>query len=272
MNDFVEKFILGYKTLNEKSRYDSRAYNDLISKYKYVMLHPMIIDNDNIQLMIFFTDDNTKVWPLGDDLQREVFEYVENSRKYYTFIECNNQSDLDCIYETIYIETSRFSKIELTIARWSDLINAPKLRDGSFSDLREPFEQFFNLENDYDIDIDYWNVFADDKKPEQLELREIIHDVDSYQKYGTIKTSIFWEGEFIGWYTFSGKWLDTKLFNTVNPEKWKELMNVMLELSGAKIGERMNGVEVYVMNEDDDVETITSVPGFTEPEYGGNDE
>ena len=269
MNEFIEKFISGYKALNEKTRYDSRGYNNLISNNKYVMIHPMIIDNDNIQLIVFFTDDNTKVWPVGEDLQREVFEYIEGTRKYFTFVNCKEQSDLDCINETIYIETSRFSKIELTIARWSDLINAPKLRDGSFSDLSEPFEKFFNLENDYDVDIDYWKVFADDKKPEQLELREVIHDVDSYQKYGTIKTNIYWCGEFIGWYTFSGRWLDTKTYSTVNPEKWKELMYVMLDISGYVIGERLNGVEVYVMDDNDDVESITSVPGFTEPEYGG---
>lgn len=268
MNEFIEKFICGYKLFNEKTRYNSRAYNNLISNNKYIMIHPMIIDDDNIQLIIFFTDDNSKVWPVGEDLQGEVFEYVDGTRKYFTFLECKEPSDLDCINETIYIETSRFSKIELTVARWSDLINAPKLRDGSFGDLREPFEKFFHLEDDYDCDIDYWKVFADDKKPEQLELREIIHDIDSYQKYGTISTTIFWKGEFIGWYTRSGRWLDTKIFNTVNPEKWKVLMHVMLEMSGYVMGERINGVEVYKMNEDDDVESITSVPGFTEPEYG----
>lgn len=268
MNEFIEKFINGYKSLNEKSRYNSRSYNRLIRENKYIMLHPMIISDDNTQLLIFFTDDNTKIWPIGDDLQHEVFEYVENTRKYYTFVECKDPTDLDSINETVYIETSHFSAIELTIARWSDLINAPKLRDGHFSDLREPFEKFFHLENDSDYDIDYWEVFADDKIPAELELREIIHDVDSYQKYGTISTSIFWKDEFIGWYTRSGRWLDHKEFNTVNVEKWKELMHVMLDMSGYKPGERLNGVEVYTMNDTDDVETITSVPGFTEPDYG----
>lgn len=268
MNEFIEKFIAGFKSVSEQRRYDSRCYNNMIRDKKYIMLHPMIFDDDNIEFLVFPTDDNTKIWPVGEDLQREVFDYVEKTRKYYNFVSCINPKDIDCIDETVYIETSRFSAIDLTIARWSDLINAPKLRDGNFSDLRVPFEKFFNLENDCNHDIHYWEVFADNKIPAELELREVFHDVDSYQKYGTISTTIFWKNEFIGWYTRSGRWLDDMVFNTVNVEKWKELMYVMLEMSGYKLGERLNGVEVYTMNDTDDVETITSVPGFTEPDYG----
>jgi len=94
-------------------------------------------------------------------------------------------------------------------------------------------------------------------------------DVDSYQKYGNIDRLIFWKGEFIGWISYSGRWIDHKIFNTVNPDAWKELMHVMYEISGYKKCPGISGVTVVDMSTKK-VEDCTSVPGFTEPDYGSD--
>lgn len=272
MNKFIEKFITEFKSLCENDRDSSRTYNHLISKNKYIMVHPIYDEPDDVKFLIFATDDNSKVCPVDlGQTPHDILDYVFNSTKYHNVLRFDDSSKLniDSITETLYIKTSLFSRIELTVARWHDLINAPKLRDGHFSDLCAPFEKYFNIEDDYECCINFHNVFSDENKPKELELCEIFHDVCSDGKYGTIQTSIFWNGEFIGWYTRSGRWLDTYIFNTVNPEKWKVLMNAMLKISGYEKGERIPGVDaIYEMDINDDVEDITNVPGFTEPTYG----
>lgn len=270
MNEFIEKFISGYKKLASDTRRRSQLYNKLISENTFIMIHPMLLTEVDKQFLVSVSDDNTQVWPFSAEIepQREVFEFVENSNKFYEFVICKSEEDFNKITETVYIETSRFSKIELTVPTWDDLINAPKLRDGNFDELREAFEKFFNVDEDYSYDssVDLYSAFHNDKKPSELEIREVWYDVDSYQKYGNITRLVFWKEQFIGWISYSGRWIDDTNYYVVNSDAWKELMNVMYKISGYQKVQGIRGVTMIDMSTEN-VESCTSVPGFTEPDY-----
>ena len=276
MSSFVDYFVKAYTELESKSRRNSKFLNRMISEHQYLRVHPIVFNHkgeEEIQFLISFADSTELCYPMGEDLQNEFFHKLEDSRTWHTFIKTSKTleelKEVREIDQTLYIETSKFTPIPVKEATWQDLINAPKLRDGEFSELREAFEKFFNLEDDCDCDIDYWKVFAESNKPAELEIREVWCDVDSYQKYGNIDRLIFWKGEFIGWISYSGRWIDHKMFNTVNPDAWKELMHVMYEISGYKKGPGISGVTVVDMSTEK-VEDCTSVPGFTEPDYGSD--
>lgn len=276
MSNFVDYFVQAYTELSSKSRRDSKFLNRMISEYKYLRVHPILLkvkDDDEIQFLVSFANSTELSYPISGDLQVEFFRKLEDSRVWHTFIKTSKTleelKEVREIDQTLYIETSKFTPIHVKEATWQDLINAPKLRDGEFSELREPFEKFFNLEDDYECGIDYWKVFAESNKPAELEIREVWCDIDSSQKYGNINRLIFWKGEFIGWISYGGRWIDDKLFNTVNPDAWKELMHVMYEISGYQKEPSIRGVTTVDMSTEK-VEDCTSVPGFTEPDYGSD--
>lgn len=274
MSSFVDYFVHEYTELESKSRRNSQFLNRMISKYKYLRVHPILFKNNDaeeIEFLISFANSTELSYPMGEDLQVEFFHILEDSRTWYTFIKISKTleelQEVREIDNTLYIETSKFTPIHVKEATWQDLINAPKLRDGKFVELSDVFEKFFNLEDDFDCNIDYYTVFSERNKPSELEIREVWCDIDSYQKYGSINRLIFWKGEFIGWINYSGRWIDDKMFNTVNPEAWKELMHVMYEISGYQKGPSIRGVTIVDMSTEK-VENCISVPGFTEPDYG----
>ena len=265
MNEFIEKFIADYTGLSSKTRRHSRSFNYRISNYKYIMIHPVLI-KDDYELMVGFVHDNSKVWSLGKDDQREAFEFIGHHG--HEFLCTDDKLDTELFNKTLYIETSRFSPIALDTGSWEQLLNSPKIEEGDFSLLSEPFTTFFNLDIYYDDDFDVWGFFQESNKPSDVELRVVWKDVDSGQKYGCINTLIFWKGEFIGWVSSGSKWLATHGYNTVNAERWVAFMQYLYQCSGQKPKNTLRGIDVIDMNSVIDVESVINIPGLTEPDYG----
>lgn len=265
MNEFIEKFIAGYTGLSSKTRNHIRCFNRQISNYKYIMIHPVLI-KDDYELMVGFVNDNSNIWPLGEEEQRKAFEFI--GHRGHEFLRTDDKLNTEMFNQTLYIETSRFSPIPLETGSWEQLLNAPKIEDGDFDLLTEPFSTFFNLDEHYNNDFDVWEFFQEKNKPSDVELRVVWKDVDSDHKYGNINTLIFWQGEFIGWVNSGSKWLATHVYNTVNAERWAAFMQYLYQCSGQTPNNTLRGIYVVDMNSVTDVESVISIPGLTEPDYG----
>ncbi len=265
MNEFIEKLIAGYTSLSSKSRRHIRGFNHKISNYKYMIVQPVLI-KDDYELMVGFVNDNSQVWPLGEEEQREVFKFIGHYG--HEFLRTDDKLDIEMFNQTLYIETSRFSPMELETGSWEQLLNSPKIEEGEFDILKEPFSVFFNLDEHYNDDFDVWGFFQESNKPSDVELRVVWKDVDDDHKYGSINTLIFWQGEFIGWVNSGSKWLATHVYYTVNAERWGAFMQYLYDCSGQKPKSKLRGIEVIDMNSVTDVESVISIPGLTEPDYG----
>lgn len=270
MNEFTEKFITGYTNLSSKSRRHIRGFNHKISTYKYMIVHPVFL-KDHYELMIGFVNDNSKVWAIvdeekRDDVQREVFNFIGHYG--HEFVRTDEPLDIEMFNQTLYIETSRFSPLELETGSWEQLLNSPKIEDAEFSILSEPFTTFFNLDEHYNEHFDVWGFFQNCNKPSDVELRVVWKDVDDGEKYGSINTLIFWNDEFLGWVNSGSKWLATHVYYTVNADRWEAFMQYLYKCSGQKALNKLRGIEVIDMDSVKDVESIVSIPGLTELDYG----
>ena len=265
MNEFIEKFIAGYIGMSSKTRRHIRSFNYRISNYKYVMIHPVLI-NDDYELMVGFVNDNTNIWTLGEEEQRQAFEFIGN--RGHEFLRTNDKLDIEMFNQTLYIETSSFSPIQLETGSWEQLLNSPKIEDAEFSILSEPFTTFFNLDEHYNEHFDVWGFFQNCNKPSDVELRVVWKDVDDGEKYGSINTLIFWNDEFLGWVNSGSKWLAIHVYYTVNADRWEAFMQYLYKCSGQKALNKLRGIEVIDMDSVKDVESIVSIPGLTELDYG----
>lgn len=261
------KQALRQKLIDDNGRCGIKKYNQFIQKYKYLLVSPMasLSKGENSILgstnFIFGFSDNIKITQNNDKDIAEAYENVKCSMFLIHF------EDNDKIQETVIIESSELEAIPIEEPSWEHFINSPKIRDNSFDIMQKPFLDYFRLEeteNNYITDYhfsfnDYF--FKEENKPEQLELRTIVHEVDDNHKYGDIITTIFWKSEFIGWIHKNGKWLETISANTVDIQKWNDMMQHLFVATGYNPALFHNGVSICDMNTSmpDDV---TLVPGF----------
>lgn len=268
---FVTDFIKGYRELMiEKSSHDKiKHFNNNLKEYSYLLVYPFTVDDtepEKMQLLVGFAN-NFVIYQKDDKATMpEAMKQIIRGQ------DCLKVShDLD-ITETVAIPTSEIETLPVRKVTWAELINAPKLGEDSFSVLCEPFLEYFNLESysyqaDSNESFDFNHYFnQDSNKPSELELREVWHDTCDDDKHGNTQTLVFWKDEFIGWLTFSGRYLSSCMASTVNLEKWTDLMDTIYKQSGYKPGRNVNGVSVYNMDKDD-VDDVAYVPGVSTVHY-----
>lgn len=267
--EFVTDFIKGYSELMvAQRRHDQiKHFNNNLKKYSHLLVYPFTADDpDKNQLLVGFSND-FKIYQKDDKA---------NMPAAMTQIICGQDyvvvgKGLD-IKETVAIPTSEIQPLPIRKVEWSELINAPKLGEDSFSVLSDPFLEYFHLDSyayqeGSNESFDFNHYFnKDSNKPDGLELREVWHDTCDDDKHGNTQTLVFWKDEFIGWLTFSGRYLDSTMASTVNLEKWVDLMDTIYKQSGYKPGRNINGVSVYNM-EKDDVDDVAYVPGVSTVHY-----
>jgi hypothetical protein len=269
---FRESFPKDYRdfTIARNLRETSKKFNLNIERFKYVLVYPFDKKNkengNNHTLIVAFSNDP------------KVFEYTKGAPQaaYKDFHIVDTITVTDLSFEFLVFETSIFEPISLEKVEWSKLINAPKIDDGDFSDLQTAFLSFFGLdENEYNQDysdsFNFSRFFChEENKPYDLELRVVWRDVDSGDKYGNIVTLIFWKNDFIGWVTHSGKWLDSEDVNTVDIEKFKDLMQFIYDKTGFIRSNRLHGISIYDMDKHE-VDDLVSVPGVSMRNYSEED-
>lgn len=269
MSQLLQNFPQDYKNfvMSRNVHESSKKFNKNIEKYKYVLVFPFYQSNGSVQdsLLIGFSDEPT-IYKCDSENQKAAFQAFTS----HEIIKINN---IKAVFtESMAFSTSLFEKIPQDKVLWSQLIDAPKIEDGSYDLLLESFLEFFGLERneynqDYSESFDFEGHFCKDhNKPNELELRVVWHDVDSYDKFGTIITLIFWKNEFIGWVSTGGRYLDTNSASTVNIDAWKDLMQAIYESTKFQRSNRLAGVSVYDMNAVE-VDDVVSVPGVSMRSY-----
>lgn len=269
MSQLLQNFPQDYKNfvMSRELHESSKKFNKNIEKYKYVLVFPFYQSNGSVQdsLLIGFSDEPT-IYKCDSENQKAAFQAFTS----HEIIKINN---IKAVFtESMAFSTSLFEKIPQDKVLWSQLIDAPKIEDGSYDLLLESFLEFFGLNRneynqDYSESFDFEGHFCKDQnKPNELELRVVWHDVDSYDKFGTIITLIFWKSEFIGWVSTGGRYLDTNSASTVNIDAWKDLMQAIYESTKFQRSNRLAGVSVYDMNAVE-VDDVVSVPGVSMRSY-----
>lgn len=269
MSQLLQNFPQDYKNfvMSRNLHESSKKFNKNIEKYKYVLVFPFYQRNGSVQdsLLIGFSDEPT-IYKCDSENQKAAFQAFASN----DIININNVKTV--FTESMAFATSLFEKIPQDKVLWSQLIDAPKIDDGSYHLLLESFLEFFGLDRneynqDYSESFDFERHFCkDENKPSELELRVVWQDVDSYDKFGTIITLIFWKSEFIGWVSTSGRYLDTDSASTVNIDAWKDLMQAIYESTKFQRSNRLAGVSVYDMNAVE-VDDVVSVPGVSMRNY-----
>lgn len=269
--EFVTDFIKGYRELMlEKSSHDKvKHFNNNLKEYPYLLVYPFTVSEDEPekqQLLVGFATE-FKIYQKDD--KETMPDAMKQIRRGQEFLVVGKDIT---ITETVAIPTSEIEPVPIRKVAWAELIEAPKLGEDDFSVLSAPFLEYFNLDSyayqegsDESFDFSHY-FYQDSNKPVGLELREVWHDTCDDDKHGNTQTLVFWKYEFIGWLTFSGRYLDSTMASTVNLEKWVDLMDTIYKQSGYKPGRNINGVSVYNM-EKDDVDDVAYVPGVSTVHY-----
>lgn len=274
MSSFVDYFVKAYTELESKSRRNSQFLNRMIKEYKYLRVHPILLkdnDEEEIHFLISFANSTELSYPMGEDLQAELFHKLEDSRVWYSFIETSKTveelKEVREIDQTLYIETSKFTPIHVKEATWQDLINAPKLRDAELDILQKTFEEYHGIDDDYELTCNLHELFCyPEKKPEELELRIVYEDTDQGRKYGDATILVFWKGEFMALCNeYINRYSQSHSYYIAKEESWHEMMAVLHSLANIPVTSPIRGAEILDMTQE--VENIASVPGFTENVY-----
>jgi hypothetical protein len=267
-----QKFIDSLKEYYSNYRRNSQFYNRIISEKKFLMVHPILLPNSKIDVLINFTNENKVVYPMGEDLQHEVFEFVRNSDGHHYFFSTGFSEDemIEFLPETRYIETSLFTPIELVNPTWDDLLNAQKVGDANFNILKETFNEFHSISDFDDRGDDSDNLFYEEEnKPSELELRIVFEDITSDHKYGSGTILVFWKGEFTALCNeYIERYRQDHSYYIANVDNWREMMKVLYEKANIKPGSPIHGAEILDMT--NDVEQMASIPGFTEKVHTGD--
>lgn len=268
---FVTDFIKGYRELmlNQSSHDKIKHFNNNLKEYPYLLVYPFTSDDSEpakTQLLVGFAE--TFAIHQKDD-KATMPEAMKQIRRGQDYLKVGHDVT---ITETVVIPTSEIEPVPVRKVAWAELIEAPKLGEDSFSVLSAPFLEYFNLDSyayqegsDESFDFSHY-FYQDSNKPVGLELREVWHDTCDDDKHGNTQTLVFWKDEFIGWLTFSGRYLDSTMASTVNLEKWVDLMDTIYKQSGYKPGRNVHGVSVYNMDKDD-VDDVAYVPGVSTANY-----
>ena len=268
---FNSDFINEYRKLLSTCSHDRiKEFNRKLKQYAYLLVYPFTSDDhpDKIQVLVGFADTYAVHQMDDDDKMPDAMAQIKGS---YDFLLIGKDF---VITETVAIPVSEIEPVALRKVEWAELINAPKLDDGDFGILESSFLAYFSLDShayqENGERFDFSDYFEDKNKPAELELREVWRDVDSGEKYGDIQTLVIWKGDFIGWVSCFGKWLDNYGASTVDVDKWADLMNTLYARSGFVPGRIYNGVTVYSM-EKNDVEDVAFVPGVSDRNYDDDD-
>ena len=262
-------FIQAYRELmvSQRSHDRLKQFNKNLEKYSHLLVYPFTSDgNEKVQLLIGFANE-FKIYQKDDkETMPSAMKQILGGQDYVTV---GKYFD---IKETVAIPTSEIEHLHVRKVEWAELINAPKLGEDSFSVLSDPFLEYFNLDSyayqegsNESFDFNHYFNKASNK-PDGLELREVWRDTCDDDKHGSTQTLVFWKNEFIGWLTFSGRYLDTTSASTINIEKWTELMDFIYTQSGFKPGRKIKGISIYNM-EKDDVDDVAYVPGVSTVNY-----
>ena len=262
-------FIQAYRELmvSQRSHDRLKQFNKNLEKYSHLLVYPFTSDgNEKVQLLIGFANE-FKIYQKDDkETMPSAMKQILGGQDYVTV---GKYFD---IKETVAIPTSEIEHLHVRKVEWAELINAPKLGEDSFSVLSDPFLEYFNLDSyayqegsNESFDFNHYFNKASNK-PDGLELREVWHDTCDDDKHGNTQTLVFWKDEFIGWLTFTGRYLDTTSASTINIEKWTELMDFIYNQSGFKPGRKIKGISIYNM-EKDDVDDVAYVPGVSTVNY-----
>jgi hypothetical protein len=269
--EFVTDFIKGYRELMLKqSSHDKiKHFNNNLKAYPYLLVYPFTADDSEpakTQLLVGFAETFNIHQKDDKATMPEAMTQIIRGQDY---LKVGNDVT---ITETVAIPTSEIEPVPVRKVTWEELINAPKLGEDSFGVLCEPFLEYFNLDSyayqeGTNESFDFSHYFhKDSNKPDGLELREVWHDTCDDDKHGNTQTLVFWKDEFIGWLTFSGRYLSSCMASTISLEKWTDLMDAIYKQSGYKPGRNVNGVSVYDMDKDD-VDDVAYVPGVSTVNY-----
>jgi len=262
-----QKFIDGFKEYYSKSRNNAKFYNRMIKQKKFLRIHQIVLPTSKMDVLISFSDTNEIVYPVGDDLQRELFKLIESDWHTFLSIGFSEEEMIEFLPETRYIETSAFTPIELVMPTWDDLLNAPKLGDADIDILQETFEEYHGIHDNYELTCNLHELFCyQEKKPEELELRIVFDDTDQDRKYGDATILLFWKGEFMALCNeYINRYRHSHSYYIANEESWHEMMKVLHSLANIPTTSPIRGAEILDMTQE--VENIASVPGFTEKNY-----
>lgn len=268
-HSFANDFVKGYCDLIKKEwGHDQiKTFNKNLKTYSHIVVFPFSDDDpEKLQLLVGFTN-KFEIHQFNDEnSMKAAMSQIQAGNQFVTV------SKDYSLTETVAFETSQIEPIPLRKIEWAELINAPTLSEDSFSILEDSFLEYFHLDayayqEGSNESFDFGGYFNNDKnKPEGLELREVWHDTCNDDKFGSVQSLVFWQGEFIGWISFGGRYLTSSSASTVKLEKWVELMQLIYDQSGFKPGRNINGLSVYDMTKDE-VDDVAYVPGVSTQNY-----
>lgn len=270
MSDLEQKIIDGYVTMTKNGRRNLiKNFNRRIAKFKFFVVYPYLTRKDTIEVLVGFSNDNTK-HAFGEETAALAMEQVKNNCEFIS----SKEVDFSVLKESLIIETSAFSPIELSVPHWSQLIDAPEIMKSDFDVLVDSFCKFFGLEpeqydRNFDMIMDFKSWFGyNENQPKDLDLKVVWNDVDGYDtKYGNRTINVFWKGEFIGFINGSfSRWEFYGTEYTVNYDKWTEMMEVIYA-STEFVKEKGAGVVILDM-QTTNVEDYASIPGVSDKDYG----
>jgi hypothetical protein len=273
MNELIERFITGFTEYYSKGRNNSKFYNRMLSQNKFLRIHPVHVPvqkagSVQIDVLVGFANDDTVIYPEGDDLQHEVFNFMKGEGWHSFFRTGFTEEEMvEFLPETRYIETSQFKPIEVPMPTWADLLNAPKLGDADFDILQETFEEFHGINDNYELTCNLHNLFGYiELKPDELELRIVYDDIDDDHKYGDAVILLFWKGEFLALCNqYINRYRSDPSFYVANENYWREMMAVLYSKADIPAISPIRGAEILDMTQE--VDNITNVPGFAEKNY-----
>jgi len=269
MSELVQKIVDGYTTMTKNGRRNLiKAFNRRITEFKYFVVYPYLTRKGTIDVLVGFSNDNTKL-AYGEETMAKAMEQVKNNHEFIS----SKETDFSVLTESLIIETTAFSPIELTVPHWSQLIDAPEIMKSDFDILTESFCKYFGLEpeqydRNYDMVMDFNSWFCNNEnQPKDLDLKVVWNDVDGWDaKYGSRTINIFWKGEFIGFIDGGiSRWDFQGTEYTVNYDKWSEMMEVIYASTGF-VKEKGAGVVILDMNSTS-VEDYASIPGVSDKVY-----
>lgn len=106
------------------------------------------------------------------------------------------------------------------------------------------------------------------RKPENISLEVIYQKADNNFEYGDITARVVFNGEVIGHYNRSGRYMDTYTYYTHDRAKWNAMMDCIVKEYDIKPEEDDS---LSVFSKEDDIYTLANIPGYHDVEGSDND-
>lgn len=217
------------KSNNERRKAFNRWKND--SAFFYAG----IVSNENQEkpyscLLYIFSDKDVETTELKS-LNQFRSAFGDNLR-YQTL-----DDDIRNIFkEDIYkIPASEIPEWEFRVGKYQELLDSEVLMVESLEELKGAIADYSGI-NEYDLCELY------DKHLDKVKIERIYEKTDDDFKYGEITSRISYNGEVIGHFNRSGKWMETYTYYTHDLNKWKEMLEYIMAELGIK-----RSVDEYVI-------------------------